>query len=122
MESFTPDPGPPVFRTETTTEGRAARLAVFGDIDLATVRALERRTQTLIAEHQLAHLVLDLRGATFLDSLGLGLLVSLQRSCQNEGRRLTIVPGPPQVHRMLEISGLDRLFEFTDRPGLDETA
>ena len=61
--------------------------------------------------------VLDLRGVTFMDSSGLGLIVESNQRARTRGFRFAIaVGGASDVHRILEMSGLTKVLEFVDDP------
>jgi anti-anti-sigma factor len=61
--------------------------------------------------------VLDLRAVTFMDSSGLGLIVeSNQRARKNGFRFAVAVGGATDVHRILEMSGLDKVLAFVHDP------
>jgi anti-anti-sigma factor len=89
---------------------------VVGDLDLATVRLLEEPVSRLLAEKHIARLVLDLRGATLVDSTGLRLLLELHGDARRRRWRLTVVRGPEAVQRTMTIAGLYPLIEMVDDP------
>ena len=51
----------------------------------------------------------DLAGLSFMDSTGLRLIVAAAARAGEAGRRFVVVRGPDPVHRVLELTGLDRL-------------
>ncbi|KOG36840.1 hypothetical protein ADK34_00090 [Streptomyces viridochromogenes] len=55
-------------------------------------------------------LALDLSEVTFCDSTGLNTLLRARQRALKEHRSLTITAASPQVIRLLEITGADRLF------------
>ena len=57
-------------------------------------------------------LTLDLSELDFLDSTGLHLLMRLRGRCEAQGLDLKLVPGPPGVQRLFEITGTDAQFTF----------
>ena len=60
------------------------------------------------------HIVLDLRGLTFLDSTGLRSLITADARAREDGRRLTLVQGPAVVQRVFEITGLEGRLEIVE--------
>ena len=55
-------------------------------------------------------MALDLREVTFLDSSGLRVIIQQERRARDAGRGFGVVPGSPEVQRILEIAGVaDRL-------------
>jgi anti-anti-sigma factor len=54
--------------------------------------------------------VLDLRGVSFIDSTGLRLALDLDAAARGDGFRVELIPGPPQVQRIFDLTGaLDQL-------------
>jgi anti-anti-sigma factor len=101
------------FRVEAHTDDEALRLALEGELDLASITTFEdhlRRAEAGGPEL----LVIDLSDLAFIDSSGLRALVMADERARSEGRRLAIVPGPPPVRRVFEITKLDERLELVD--------
>ncbi|MGH2913406.1 MAG: STAS domain-containing protein [Solirubrobacteraceae bacterium] len=97
------------FSLDVEPERDAVRIALRGELDLATVGQLERKLTELV-EVGFAKLVIDLRGVDFVDSTGLHALLTVNAAALRDGWTLSIIPGPPAVQRLFEItSTLDRL-------------
>lgn len=56
-----------------------------------------------------AHLVMDMSGLSFLDSAGVGALVSLFVSRRNQGKTLALAGLTPQGNAVMQVSGLLKL-------------
>jgi anti-anti-sigma factor len=56
----------------------------------------------------------DLTGLRFMDSSGLRALVTADDRARKQQRRLAIVPGPPEVRRVFEITKLDTRLDLID--------
>jgi anti-anti-sigma factor len=97
------------FRCEVVPDRACVRVQPIGELDMATVPKL-RRTLDELRDSGFDDLVLDLGGVRFMDSTGLRLLVAARSDVQAGGGRLRVLPGPRQVQRVFEITGLDRLF------------
>ena len=86
-----------------------------GEIDLWSAPEVNAE----LAKHRTrdASVVLDLRGVTFMDSSGLGLIVESNQRARKHGFRFAVaVGGASDVHRILEMSGLMQVLEFVDDP------
>ena len=55
--------------------------------------------------------MLDLCDASFVDSTGLGVLLAARKRLAARGGRLIVVLSQPRIDRVLEIAGLDAIFE-----------
>lgn len=87
--------------------GDALVATVRGVIDLLSTGPLQEQLNTALG-HGATRLVLDLADVTFVDSTGLGLLVSLQRRTRGAGGWLRLVNPHPQLGRMLHTTNLDQ--------------
>lgn len=105
----------PSFEVQVAHEPAATRIAPVGELDIATTPTLERAISEATAEGDGA-LVLDLRGLTFMDSTGLRTLAQTNARAEADGFELTIIRGPRQIERVLEISGLGLLLPLVDAP------
>lgn len=79
-------------------------VTVSGELDVASSQALEQELGKLQGT---ATVVVDLRGLTFIDSTGLGVLVRGHQLAKEQGRRFGLVRGNGQVNRLLSLTGLD---------------
>jgi anti-anti-sigma factor len=100
---------------ETSVDGRAAVIAVSGELDLAGSLALEPELARLEEERGGA-IVLDLRGVEFMDSSGLRVIAVAMQRARSLGRRLALVPGSEQVMRVFEITRMRERLEFVEDP------
>lgn len=89
-------------------------VAVSGEVDVATAPLMRERLVQLIANGT-THLVVDLSDVSFLDSIGLGVLVgALKRIRQAEGELRLIIP-QERIIKLFDITGLSQVFEISDR-------
>jgi anti-anti-sigma factor len=74
-----------------------------GEVDLQTITLLHAALDGRI--HNGRNVVLDCRHLTYMDSLGLKLLVDLHE----KGRRFVLVAPTPTIQKILRITALDTL-------------
>ena len=112
-----------IFDVRTTEEADGVRLALTGELDLATAPRVEEELEQAERARP-GRIVLDLRGLTFIDSSGLRVIVAADARARAEGRRLTLVQGPEAVRRVFEITGLAGRLDIVDDddPPLASTA
>jgi anti-anti-sigma factor len=98
------------FRLAARPDGDCMRVRLAGDIDMAATFKLEPELDRLMGENDVRRLVLDLADVRFIDSAGLGALLSIRERTRSLeiGLRLTNVPDA--VTRMLEPRGIDEAF------------
>jgi anti-sigma B factor antagonist len=103
------------FQVEAERLGAEARLAVHGELDIATLPEFER-VITRMRSQGLERMVIDLRGLAFLDSMSIELLLRLHGELTATGAELLVVRGPRPVDRIFEVMQLDRVLALVDEP------
>src|SRR5262245_5539484 len=93
-------------RTEVSEIEGWTVVTVHGEIDVATSPALRERLIGLVNDGS-AQLVLDLEAVDFLDSTGLGTIVSTLKRTRSHGGDLRLVCTEARIRRLFEITGLD---------------
>lgn len=106
---------PAEFEIKEHREGQAIRVVIKGELDIANEPALRAHLEAL-KPHD-GPLTIDLRNLTFIDSSGARLLVETDAFARKDGWGLTVIPGPPIVHRVLELTGLTKTLTFADPDG-----
>ena len=87
-------------------------LAVTGEVDAATVPALEEAATALLAADEATALALDFSGVTFCDSAGLRVLLKLRDAASVNGGSVRIRGASGLVARVFEVTGLGPLFDL----------
>jgi anti-anti-sigma factor len=84
----------------------AAFVRPEGVLDIDRADRFEHEVQTAL-ETDPTDVVIDLRGVTFLDSIGLRALFRACGWCEQEHVGLSVVAGNPAVQRILRATGAD---------------
>ncbi len=84
-------------------------VALTGEVDLAVAPSLQKRLDLLLSRGS-STIVVDLLGATFLDSIALGVLVGTMDECRKAGGDLHLVVTEPRILKVLQITGLANTF------------
>jgi anti-sigma B factor antagonist len=100
-------------RLEITEGARSARMALYGEFDLASAADASRALQELLS-HGLDKVIVDLSGLQFMDSTGVKFLVDGRETALARGVKLSLVHGGDPVERVLTVSGVAALFEDVD--------
>lgn len=77
-----------------------------GELDVHTAPGLKSRLDALSQQPDPA-LVVDLGGVGFIDSTGLGVLVTTLKHVRESGGTLDVVVSSPRVLRVFALTGLD---------------
>ncbi|MEH1130645.1 STAS domain-containing protein [Micromonospora sp. CPCC 206061] len=91
--------------TRPTPQG-GVRLAIAGEVDLSTARALRAAIQDVLCDERVTELVVDLGQVTFLDCAGIGALVAGYNTAVTRGRSYAVINPRRHVRRVLNITGV----------------
>lgn len=94
---------------ETRESGPWSIVDVKGEVDLYTAPKLKDRLVDIITGGR-NRIVVNLEAVEFLDSSGLGALISGLKRCREAGGTLALTNASAPVRKVLAITGLDRVF------------
>lgn len=95
-----------------TRHGRRFLAALDGELANERVVAARQELEQALADAGSTGLVVDLSGVSFLDSSGIGLLVSLAAQARAAGRGFHLLAPSPQARKTLELVQLIRYFDI----------
>jgi len=106
---------------EVRAHRRTALIELRGELDIATVAKVADLLDGLeTTPDGIRHVVLDLRGLTFMDSSGLHELLRQNDYARSNRHNLAVVRGPETIQRLLELTRTEELLVLVDDP--DELA
>jgi anti-anti-sigma factor len=85
-----------------------------GDLDVGSAAALEYEVREL-RQSGFDLLAVDLSQVSFIDSVALRVLISLRNDAKRDGHHLELMPGPPHVQRIFDITVTRGLFDWKAR-------
>jgi len=91
---------------EVRHEQGYAVVTAAGEIDISTATRLRERLFETAASG--TPLVVDLDQVTFMDSVGLTVLVGTANRAAAHGGSLQVACAPPKIRQLLRLTGLDR--------------
>lgn len=92
-------------------------LALAGELDLYSADAFRTALDAAL-EDGATRLAIDLTAVDFIDSVALGVLANAMKRLRTAGGGLAVISGNPQIIRVFEITGLDRMLVLA--PSLNE--
>jgi anti-sigma B factor antagonist len=114
---FAPPPADDYLEVETRRHRRTALVALRGELDLVTVSKVAQVIDGLEPEkHEVRHIVLDLRGLTFMDLPALRELIKQNEFARANQHNLAVVRGTGVIDRLLEITGVRDMLVLVDDP------
>ncbi|GAA2610304.1 hypothetical protein Adu01nite_21520 [Paractinoplanes durhamensis] len=101
--------GEAVMTTRTQADG-AIVVDVRGSLDAATVDAVRESLLGTLARERPITLIVDLTFVVFMDSMGVGALVTGYNAARETGTRFVLRNPSEFVHRQLRVTGLAEMF------------
>ena len=96
-------------------EGQALIATLQGELDLHTSPKFKEELTRLLDDHSnIKHFIMDVKGLSFVDSSGLGVILGRYRELHERGGRLFFVQANPQIKRILQMSGFQKISEFAN--------
>ena len=90
---------------------------MHGELDLATVSELTTVLDGLDPRSDgVRHVVLDLRGLTFMDSNGVQVLLQQSAFARTNGHNLAVVQGDESIQRILSLTKAETRLVLVDAP------
>jgi len=102
---------PPQFSCDIDQGPSGAVIRPCGELDLASTSELEPLLEDVLATRP-RHLVLDLSGLTFIDSMGLLCVLDLAERSLADGIALQLVAGGDAVMRVFDLTGTREVLPF----------
>ena len=91
-------------------QGAQVILSVKGEIEVYSLPEFSRLAESYLGGP--AELVLDLEGLEYIDSSGLGFLVTLHERMERQGQRLVLAHLRSHVSRVFKITRLDQILDI----------
>jgi anti-anti-sigma factor len=108
---------------EARRHHETASVALRGELDLTSVGTVaDALVDLTTSADAVRHIVLDLRGLSFIDVPGLRELIRQNESARANGRDLTVVRGTRMVNRALEVSRVGEHLVLVDDDPVDGLA
>ncbi len=104
-------------RIDVSRRGDWSIVEVAGEIDVATAPRLREQLISLVNDGQ-HRIVVGLEGVDFIDSTGLGVLISGLKRVRTHDGAFALVCTEPRILKVFEITGLDAVFAIS--PSLDD--
>lgn len=83
-----------------------------GELDQCCATEIREKIDKEISLHSINNLVFDFAEISFMDSSGIGMLLGRYKLIKARGGKMLIVRPQPQVSKVMEVSGLNKILEI----------
>jgi anti-sigma B factor antagonist len=102
---------------EARTHRRTALIELRGELDIATAPQVAEVLDGLAPDADgVRHVVVDLRGLTFMDARGLHELIRQNDYARQNRHNLAVVRGREAIQRVLALTAVDEILVLVDDP------
>jgi anti-anti-sigma factor len=95
-----------------TIVDRVATVQLSGEFAMEATFTIEPALERVLTLPSVDRVVLDLSALSFIDSVGMSVVVRFAHDLKERAIPLQIVPAPPPVHRVFELTGLADTLPF----------
>lgn len=99
---------------ELWVDGDRTTVHVVGDVDIAAGPFLVALAERALERPRISTLVLDFTDVDFIDSSGVGSLITIRHRCSDSGVDFSLRALGPRVSRVLTITGMNSFFGVTE--------
>lgn len=82
---------------------------LYGEVDIYNSESLKSELHALVDEKK-ADIVLDCTSLKYIDSTGLGVLVSALKKVKEARKQISIINLKPYIAKIFTLTGLDKIF------------
>ncbi|MCK7474226.1 MAG: STAS domain-containing protein [Rhodopseudomonas palustris] len=95
-----------------TINGQEASISFSGKLTFENSSELRDKVKNFLSSHEVKTLIFDLADVKFVDSSGLGLLVSIKNTMTKRGGVFMIKSVTDTVRKIMKQTGLDKYFDI----------
>ena len=92
-------------------DGTALIIHLPGEVDHHNCITLKYETDLLLEENYINRIVFDFTSSEFMDSSGIGVLLSRYKQMEGSGGTVAVYGVGPRIGRILKIGGVNRLVQ-----------
>lgn len=92
-------------------KGNLVEIKVKGDIEMMSIKEFKEKLLA-VGEDNDVDIALDLSEVDYIDSSGVGVLISLNKLQKKKGKKLELVKVSPKVLNVLKLSSLAEVFNL----------
>lgn len=101
-------------KVSSQPRGDQVIVTASGEIDLYTAPALQAELAAVLGGGHPVRVVVDLSGVEFCDSTGMNVLLSAMKRARERGGALDLAGPQPAVRKVLQVTGLDSVFNVVE--------
>ena len=98
---------------ESKIQDSIIEIKPIGEVDIYTSPELKNQVFSLIEERNTS-IIIDGESLEYIDSTGLGVLMSIYKKMQENSLNLEIINLKPNIYKLFDITGLNKVFNIRE--------
>jgi anti-anti-sigma factor len=98
------------------SQGGVTTMELTGEFDLGAEELFEEKLRVAVAGMPADHVVIDLRGVSFIDSSGIRSLADALSLAREHRIGLSVVRGGDRISKVLQLAGVENVLPLVDEP------
>jgi len=98
---------------ESKIQDSIIEIKPIGEVDIYTSPELKNQIFSLIEERNTS-IIIDGESLEYIDSTGLGVLMSIYKKMQENSLNLEIINLKPNIYKLFDITGLNKVFNIRE--------
>ncbi|SRR6056297_2600814 len=99
-------------KLELIFEQETAILKIFGEVNFENSNPIKEESKDLITKNNVGDLIIDLSSVPYLDSSGIGFVLSIFKFMRDKKDRLILLNPNDKVKRVLEVTKIDNIIKI----------
>ena len=99
-------------KLELSFEQKTAVLKIFGEVNFENSNPIKEESKDLITKNNVENLIIDLGSVPYLDSSGIGFVLSIFKFMRDKKGRLILLNPSDKVKRVLEVTKIDNIIKI----------
>jgi len=96
------------------TQNRIMFVNLTGELDQSTADKVKLKLTMTISAADIKHIVFNLKGLTFMDSSGIGIILGRYNQVKSIGGRVFVLGMNPTINKMFHMAGLNQIITIID--------
>lgn len=92
-------------------EGKSPIIQLFGELDIHASQEFKKDVVNILEEYN-DDICLDFTDLDYIDSTGLGALISILKVAQEKGKKVYLKEVNERIRKLFKITQLEEMFEF----------
>ena len=101
-------------QTEFEVRGDVLIVRMEGELDHHEAEGLRDAWKDWIYMHSIKHIILNLKGISFMDSSGLGVVLGRYKEVVQLGGEMVLCSVSPSLHRLFDMSGFFKIIRLEE--------